>query len=569
VGDVVQLQLKGGDVNQSPGYIQEVRGRGWYTIQLLETNETIKCRGTQLQVADTSSSSSSFENTGSTRASTKRSPATVTSTPTISTTANGPVFTIDPGNKPEFALPPPTIHDLDAAMANLEQVSNARDKEYLKQVAHHATYDTWVVFTDLHCSPSSLETCLQVLTKVHDVALSKHAGVLFLGDFWHHRGTLRVDCLNAVLEHFKTWQVPMILIPGNHDQVTLGGHNHGLTPFENAYRVGDVAGPLIWSYPTKFRDALFVPHIRDICTMECILQSPTAQKEVSALFVHADVTGAYMNDLIVSQGGIPPSSFPPHKHIYSGHFHKPHTVQSGHTKIQYLGSPYQTSLSEAQQAKSLAVLDARWQCQEYIPLNIGRKHFKVHNWQELLQLRIIMREDDSTTFSDGMVKAGDRVVVSIPKEETESIQPAVKTHIKELRQAGATVEIREIKNLPIDSMGDGGVGTLTQIEDMTPESTWKAFLEQAVHRQSMTESKGEILLAAGLELVEEVQDEEKVQADQSSVATDLQLTSMTLEGFGPFRETVTYPLWNRGLVLLRGTNNDGGSDRYARTKQWC
>jgi DNA repair exonuclease SbcCD nuclease subunit len=558
VGDVVQLQLKDGSVNDSPGFIQEVRGSGWYTIQLLETNETIKCRGTQLQVADTSSSSS-FANTGS---SNKRSPATVvTSRPTMSTTANGPVFTIDPGKKPEFTLPPPTIHDLDAALANLDQVSNARDKEYLKQVAHHATYETWVVFTDLHCSPSSLETCLEVLTKVHDVALSKHAGVLFLGDFWHHRGTLRVDCLNAVLDHFKTWQVPMILIPGNHDQVTLGGHNHGLTPFENAYRVGDVAGPLIWSYPTKFRDALFVPHIRDICTMECILQSPTAQDEVSALFVHADVTGAYMNDLIVSQGGIPPSSFPPHKHIYSGHFHKPHTVQSGHTKIQYLGSPYETTLSEAQQAKSLAVLDAKWQCQEYIPLNIGRKHFKVSNWQELLQLRIMGEQSDSTTISDGMVKAGDRVVVSIPKEETESIQPAVKTHITQLRKVGATVEIREIKNLPVDSMGNGGVDALTQIEDMTPESTWKAFLEQAVHRQSMTESKGEMLLPAGLEMVEAVQDEEKIQSDRSSVVTDLQMMSMTLEGFGPFRESVTYPLCNRGLVLLRGTNNDGGSDR--------
>ncbi len=34
MGDVVQLQSKGGDVNQSPGYIQEVRGRGWYTIQV-------------------------------------------------------------------------------------------------------------------------------------------------------------------------------------------------------------------------------------------------------------------------------------------------------------------------------------------------------------------------------------------------------------------------------------------------------------------------------------------------------------------------------------------------------
>jgi DNA repair exonuclease SbcCD ATPase subunit len=35
---------------------------------------------------------------------------------------------------------------------------------------------------------------------------------------------------------------------------------------------------------------------------------------------------------------------------------------------------------------------------------------------------------------------------------------------------------------------------------------------------------------------------------------------VSLHGFGPFHETVTYPLYNRGLVLLRGYNKDGGSD---------
>ena len=72
--------------------------------------------------------------------------------------------------------------------------------------------------------------------------------------------------------------------------------------------------------------------------MESVLQSQTA-KDATALFVHADVTGAYMNDMIISLGGVPPK-----KHIYSGHFHKPHVVETKQQRIEYLGSPYQVSL---------------------------------------------------------------------------------------------------------------------------------------------------------------------------------------------------------------------------------
>jgi DNA repair exonuclease SbcCD nuclease subunit len=354
----------------------------------------------------------------------------------------------------------------------------------------------------------------------------------------------------------------MVLIPGNHDQVTLGGYSHGLTALENSYRIetsqgGTVPGPLVLSYPTKFRNALFVPHIRDIATMESILQSTLAQ-EVSSLFVHADVTGAMMNDLIVSQDGVPPSSFPANKRIYSGHFHKPHTVQSGNVKIEYLGSPYETSLSEAQQIKSLAILDNSWQCLEYVPLDIGRKHFKVSNWHDLLQLH--GPSQGAPYGSRALIKSGDRIVVTVSKSDLDTIQPAISSHIKMLRQAGATVEIREVKNVPTDLMGIGGVDHASILEEMTPESTWRAFIAEAATREAITDDSAGTMLTAGLELLEEMEAED-FQKDRGANLSDLQLTSVTVEGFGPFHDPTTYPLLGRGLVLLRGTNNDGGSDR--------
>ena len=52
--------------------------------------------------------------------------------------------------------------------------------------------------------------------------VERDAGIIFLGDFWHVRGSLEVELLNRVLQSLRQWTVPVVMIPGNHDQVTLG-----------------------------------------------------------------------------------------------------------------------------------------------------------------------------------------------------------------------------------------------------------------------------------------------------------------------------------------------------------
>lgn len=541
-GDNVKVTVNGETVQ---GIVKEVRGSGWYAVQVSSSSsnsdeQIIKVRAKQLSlVAGTNSADTSSNN--------------------VTVHDSLPV-----------TVPPPTIIDIDAALQSMQTdpVENKRDLEYLYTCAHYATVDKWVMFTDLHCAPSTLDTCLQVLQKVHAEALDRNAGVLFLGDFWHHRATIRVDILNAVLHELRSWEVPMIMIPGNHDQVTLGGHNHGLTPLEQAYRIecedGSVNGPLVFSYPTKFMNALFVPHIRDVTIMESVLTSKHAD-ESSSLFVHADVTGAYMNDLILSQGGVPPSCFPPNKPIYSGHFHKPHTIKSGDVCIEYIGSPYETSLAEAQQQKSLVVLDASqgWKCIERIPLNIGRKHFRATSMEELMALDVASVVHDTSSA----VKSGDRVVVTLPKHDLEQIRRLaapgklsdVDAKIKNLRQGGAVVEVREIASQ--------AVGPLVQpeeaVEEMTPQSTLAAFLTEEVRRESLKNNTAEELLKSGLSLLDGLEASEDLNGalDMSGNMTDLALDSVTLQGFGSFRDQVTYPLHGRGLVLVRGTNKDSGGDR--------
>lgn len=45
----------------------------------------------------------------------------------------------------------------------------------------------------------------------------------------------KVDLLVPVMERLATWTRPVVMIPGNHDQVTLGGGMHALTPLQFAF----------------------------------------------------------------------------------------------------------------------------------------------------------------------------------------------------------------------------------------------------------------------------------------------------------------------------------------------
>ena len=592
LGDLVYIIPKNGGTTTTTqtGEIESIRGSGWYSIRIDDNSNSndniIKCRGSQIQRLENSDAT---ERTGSSSNDNIRK---------ITTTNNNnnnlrlgipsSLETIDNNNDngmedvnsfaaeiiSEVSQLPPIIYDLDAAILKMKTggYSDLIEETVLQQAAHHATYKKWVVFTDLHCSPTTLDTCLEVLHIVHETAMkqTEKCGILFLGDFWHHRGTLRVDCLNAILNEFRSWQVPMIMIPGNHDQVTLGGQNHGLTSLENSYRVvgpggDDVPGPLILSHPAIFQNALFVPHVRDMDIMKSIVQSNKA-KESSALFVHTEVKGALMNDMIVSTNGISPSVFPPQKNIYSGHFHKPHFVEtssssSSSSTIEYIGSPYQVSLSEAQQEKQLVVLDADlgWRCEQRIPICVGRCHFKSSSLEELQQYRLITghEEDESANVADGTirVKKGDRIVMNIPKKEQRGLvvtsdDTALKSQIQLLRDQGVVVEVREVSSNN-DNLSSPTMLPNDSVEDMSPVSTWRAYLKDAeIRNEFANENDHDSLLEIGLKILEEIESTGGVQ--NRGVQHDLRLTSTSATGFGPFEDAITYPLENRGLVLLRG-----------------
>ncbi len=136
--------------------------------------------------------------------------------------------------------------------------------------------------------------------------------------------------------------------------MTLGGAVHALEPLSYAFSTGQI---VMISEPSLCLDAMWIPYRRDqrlmksilsqcvasppmsststsssfsspALTVEDNLQQNTAMKrKAKVIFCHADVKGAFMNDGMRSREGLEISDFPSNVPIYSGHFHKPHTVR--------------------------------------------------------------------------------------------------------------------------------------------------------------------------------------------------------------------------------------------------
>ena len=112
---------------------------------------------------------------------------------------------------------------------------------------------------------------------------------------------------------------------------------HALEPLLYAFKPEQI---LMIHEPAVCLGALWVPYRRDSNVMRAVLQQGADTPGVSMIFCHADVRGAYMNDNMRSKEGLDIEAFPKDIPIYSGHFHKPHTVgYVSHRQLLFVGEP--------------------------------------------------------------------------------------------------------------------------------------------------------------------------------------------------------------------------------------
>ena len=373
-----------------------------------------------------------------------------------------------------------------------------------------------VVFSDLHVSHRTLPHCLEVLRFVHAQAVERDAGIIFLGDFWQERGRVPVEPLNAVIREISNWTQPFIAIPGNHDQVDLGGLKHGLTPIE-------AASPTMTCLngPQLLNGALWIPYRRDAEEVTATLE--VYKGDFNAVFCHIDVVGAFMNQAIQAGYGILPDELPSDVPIYTGHYHRPHNVEAK-PNVCYVGSAYQCSHHEAGDQKRLLVLrESDWTVVEEIPVDIGPRHFT-------MPVGAVPAQQALGTF-----RSGDRLIIDSTEPEPRW-DANLREAVDAVRSLGTSVDVR-VKPKEAEAR-------IADADTMTDEDLWRAY--------AGTMDMPDDVETEGMSVLHDTDKAETLTVGQQ----DVRFIAVTLSGYGPFVKEVTYPLSGRGAVLVTGANED-------------
>jgi hypothetical protein len=175
-------------------------------------------------------------------------------------------------------------------------------------------------------------------------------------------------------------------------------------------------------------------------------------------------------------------------------------------------------------------------------------------------------------------RKGDKMSVIVPQQEIDELRAslpdsnlsAFDVKVKELRDAGVIVEIRNFQSEPMESIPTDGDEHLKsdepplELEELSPRATLEAYVKNEINSGALGKDTANKLLKDGHALLNELNDDatqKNVVSSPTESPVSIELDSVSLVGFGSFRKEFTYPLNSRGVVLLRGTNKDFGSDR--------
>ena len=386
-----------------------------------------------------------------------------------------------------------------------------------------------ILFSDLHLSPSTFETCMQILRRILSEANKLSAKVYFLGDFFdtvYSKGTLPVDMLNKLMSFFKKeWNVKLLMFPGNHDYMDAAETEHGLTPFGYCNNL-----ITILDEPCVIDRQLFIPWRRDNGTLKKII---TENSDVDVIFAHLDIVGFMLNASKISTEGLQMTDLPTDMPIYTGHYHTPQTIRN----IRYLGSPFQLSLSEAEDKKSLVVLSENYQVDHLIQIDYGPHQFK---WtlDELETRHTELRPGDRVSVT---VLATENVLHLITDLERKGINIQIKKPIQKI-----VSRIADQKNLSSQQMLEA-YGQRTNV-DMESES-WQTLCKWL----------------------------EALPASNEDIAVnDVRPIKLEMNAFGPFKGNLSLALEGQGFTLIsaecetaNSSNGAGKSMLSAGAFLWC
>lgn len=226
---------------------------------------------------------------------------------------------------------------------------------------------------------------LKALDRVFEIANDNKAIIIFGGDFFHKRTSVRTDIYNLGIKAVqynmdKYKDIPhMYMLVGNHDMTTnLMGCPNSLEPFSLIDRVEVVNEPSMHPLNTESPTTLyFMPYGEDIEDMKHELHtfsvSSSALPSSSILVAHIGVDGASTGNYSHRLSGaftlddLKPDVF---DYVLLGHYHKRQFLGNG-GDVLYGGNLVPNDFSD-EQLKGVHLIDLEKQETEFIPIDSPR-----------------------------------------------------------------------------------------------------------------------------------------------------------------------------------------------------
>lgn len=392
----------------------------------------------------------------------------------------------------------------------------------MKQPNDHPSFE-FLVFTDLHVSADTLERSCTVLRMLGQAAAQKGCPIVCLGDFWDARGVLATRQVDAVLREIEEWQrlgVAAIMIPGNHDQVSMQGEIHAMRIFE-AFDNIIVATEPIMDPVTR---VAFLPWRED----------PQDQAQIFNLdppgnwtiFAHAELRGATTNHGHKAPGRITLAQINTvARACYLGHYHDRQKIGD---RTWYLGNPFELHMGERGQPKGVAFVTSDSVDPEFINLEDFPKHHRV---------------DLRTDREMGEIRAGD--ILEIVGTRAQFRDPAIEKWmaslpVEDLRQHFVREEVPEAP----PPMGES--------------------LDDAIDTYVGEHEDAEELAELGRALLDEAHDPDEMEP----IGTKTRILYVHGEDFCGLQGGFKLPLEDQGAVMLRGPQGVGKT-ALVDAVSWC
>lgn len=213
---------------------------------------------------------------------------------------------------------------------------------------------------DPHVTVEELADAQRLLDGVLDTANKyKPEHILFLGDQHHNHAVVRVEVTDFWLRNLRKLTEAghkVVMLVGNHDRPNdLSSSAHALQPYEDLKNVKVIAEPAV-------HEGLFLlPYVHDKVEFQKAaykLYDLSVKMGVSAptLFCHQTFDGSkYENGFYAPDGADP--AMVGFSQVVSGHIHTKQEVTSPACRVLYIGSPRWRTVSDANEEKSIVLLE--------------------------------------------------------------------------------------------------------------------------------------------------------------------------------------------------------------------